>query len=151
MKRAISALFVMIVAISLATSAQAKEWETDFKRASTKAERSSKYMLLFFSGSDWCGWCKKLNKEVFKKNAFKKYARKNLVCVMVDFPQKKSQSKKLKKQNQDLAEKFGVTGYPSLFILSPQGDLVAKTGYSAAGAKEYVQQLQGVIEQHKDR
>jgi thioredoxin-related protein len=145
------ALFAIITAIGLATSAYAKQWETDFKRASSKAERTGKYMLVFFSGSDWCGWCKKLDKEVFRTNHFKNYADKNLVCVLVDFPRKKSQRKKIKKQNQELAGKYDVEGYPSLFLLSPEGDLVAKTGYMPGGAKKFVQQLRGTINQHNEK
>ena len=151
MKRSIVMVFVAVAALIMAASVQAKEWETDFKRASSGAEKTSKYMLLYFSGSDWCTWCKKLDKEVFEKRSFKDYSRKNLVCVTLDFPEKKSQRKKLKKQNQALAEKYGVRGYPTVLILSPQGNPVARTGYRAGGAKNYVEHLEGIISAHKEK
>ena len=81
----------------------------DFAKASEQAAKSGLYMLLDFSGSDWCGWCMKLEKEVFSQKDFKTWAEKNLVCVLVDFPQQKSQSREVKAQNEKLAEKYGVT------------------------------------------
>ncbi len=133
----------------LVVNVQAKDWETNFEKASAAAKKSEKYILLDFSGSDWCGWCIKLEKEVFKKKDFKKYAKDNLVCVLVDFPNRKSQSKKLKKQNAELAKKYGIRGYPTVIILSPDGDLVGRTGYQKGGPKKYVQHLREMIDKHK--
>jgi protein disulfide-isomerase len=106
-------------------------------------------MLLDFSGSDWCGWCVKLDKEVFSKPAFKTFAKTNLVCVLVDFPRQKPQSKKLKEQNAELARKYGIRGYPSVIVLSPEGDLVGKTGYQEGGPQKYVAHLQEMIDDYK--
>ena len=103
-------VLVTIGMFLLTLNVQAKSWETDFEKASEEAKESGKYMLLDFSGSDWCGWCIKLEKEVFKKSDFKKFAKDNLVCVLIDFPNKKRQSKKEKAQNAELAKKFGVRG-----------------------------------------
>jgi len=144
-------VFLLITAIFLSSLVQAKGWETDFNLASSSAERSGKYMLLYFSGSDWCGWCKKLDSQVFSKQEFKRYAHKNLICVQLDFPRKKSQSKKLKKQNQELAMKYSVRGYPTVFILSPQGEVLERSNYKDGGAKKYVEDLQQVIDAHKKR
>lgn len=62
--------------------------------------------FLDFSGSDWCGWCQRLDAEVFSKSEFKSYARQHLACVMVDFPRQKRQSKQVKTQNAELAKKY---------------------------------------------
>lgn len=143
---------VVLVAVMMAAfgvKAEAADWETDFAKASTNASKSGLYMLLDFSGSDWCGWCVKLDKEVFSKPDFKAFAKTNLVCVLVDFPKQKHQSKKLKDQNAELAKKFGIRGYPSVILLSPDGELAGTTGYQEGGAKKYVGQLKEIIAEHK--
>ena len=137
--------------VAFGMKAEAAGWETDFAKASTNASKSGLYMLLDFSGSDWCGWCMKLDEEVFSKADFKKYAKTNLVCVLVDFPQQKNQSKKLKEQNAELAKQYDVQGYPSVIVLSPEGNLVGRTGYQEGGAKKYVEDLKKMIDEHKQK
>jgi len=149
MKASIWKVSIVSLIALLGLKAQAANWETDFAKASTNASKNGLYMLLDFSGSDWCGWCMKLDKEVFSKNEFKTYATKNLACVLVDFPQQKKQSKKLKEQNSELAKKYGIRGYPTVIILSPEGDLVGQTGYKEGGPKTYVAHLQEMIDAYK--
>lgn len=149
-RKMLAGLAVMIMVV-LGVKAESAAWETDFAKASTNASKSELYMLLDFSGSDWCGWCMKLDAEVFSKADFKKYAKTNLVCVMVDFPHQKTQSKKLKEQNAELAKKYDVHGYPTVIILSPEGDLVGRTGYQEGGAKKYVEHLKEMIDEHKQK
>ena len=146
-----SKVIKMIIAVSLfmAVSLQAKDWETDFKKASAAAKKSGKYMLVDFTGSDWCGWCIKLDKEVFDKKEFKKYAKANLVTVKLDFPRRKKLSKKLQKQNNELMKKYGVRGFPTILILNSKGEQVAKTGYQAGGPEKYVEHLKKIIEDSK--
>ena len=96
----------VILAISLAFAASARaesSWQTDYKSAQEQAKASHKLLLVDFTGSDWCGWCIRLNAEVFSKPEFQNYATKNLVLVEVDFPRRKSQSTEVRKQNQELA------------------------------------------------
>lgn len=151
MKRSVIAGFVFMILVTFGFKAKADSWETDFAKASEQAAKSGLYMLLDFSGSDWCGWCMKLEKEVFSQKDFKTWAEKNLVCVLVDFPQQKSQSHEVKAQNEKLAEKYGVSGFPTVIILSPKGDLVARTGYREGGVKKYVAHLSKIIDGHKKR
>ena len=121
-------------------------WNTDFEKARATATAEGKYMLVDFSGSDWCGWCIKLENEVFSKKAFREYAKENLILVLADFPRNDSkQSAELKKQNKGLAEKFGVRGFPTVYILSPDGEAVAKTGYQAGGPEAYVEHVKKLI------
>ena len=126
-------ILILIIVMLCYSKTEAKEWRTDFKDAAAAAKASGKYILLDFSGSDWCGWCMKLEKEVFSQDAFKDFAEKNLVCVLVDFPHSIKQTKKLKQQNKDLAQKYGVKGFPTIIILSPDGKPVGKTGYLQGG------------------
>ena len=92
----------------LATSQSAQQWETNYQAALEQAAKENKMVLLDFTGSDWCGWCIKLKKDTFSKPEFQKLAEEKLVLVELDFPRSKTQSAELKKQNQELAEKFGI-------------------------------------------
>ena len=140
--------FALFVALSVTPLFAKGIWETDFEKASAEAKASNKYMLLDFTGSDWCGWCVKLDNEVFSESKFKKYAKGDLVCVLVDFPRKKL-SKKQSAKNDVLAKKYRITGYPSIIILTPDGKKIEQTGYLKGGAKEYVKHLKGIIDPHR--
>ena len=130
---------------------EATNWETNFEKASSAAKASGKYMLLDFSGSDWCGWCIKLEKEVFSQDTFKDFAEENLVCVLVDFPRAKEQAEELKQQNLELARKYEIKGYPTIIVLSPDGRTVGKTGYLQGGPWEYARHLKKIIEEYKGK
>ena len=138
---------IVLATVVIGAGAFASEgWETDFEKAKTKAKAEGKHILMDFSGSDWCGWCVKLDKEVFSQKAFKAYAKDNLVLVLADFPKDKSkQSEKLQKQNAALAKKYNIGGFPTVFILNPEGRLVAKTGYRPGGPEAYVEYIKTVI------
>ncbi len=141
----------VLAAISVSAGVFASDgWETNFEKAKTKAKEEGKHMLVDFSGSDWCGWCIKLDREVFSQSAFKDYAAENLVLVLADFPRDKSkQSADLQKQNEKLMNQFGVGGFPTVFILDSDGGIVAKTGYQAGGAEAYVEHVKALISETK--
>ena len=111
--------FLSIFGLHTAFSAEGGVWMTDFEAAQAKAAAEQKPMLLDFTGSDWCGWSIKLDKEVFSQEAFQNYAAEALVLVELDFPRGKDQSAELKAQNKALAEKYGIRGFPTILILSP--------------------------------
>ena len=149
MKKAFITGFLITIILSFGVLAQAENWNEDFEKASSEAKTSGKYLLLNFSGSDWCPWCMKLEREVFSHEAFKTFAKENLVYVSIDFPRKKYQSKKRKEENQKLMEKFKVRGLPTIIILSPDGELLGTTGYRSGGAERYVDHLKETINKHK--
>ena len=138
---------MILVAVSIGTGVLASEgWETDFEKAKAQAKAENKHILIDFSGSDWCGWCIKLDKEVFSQPAFKEYAQKNLVMVLADFPRDKSkQSEALQKQNNKLSKQFGVRGFPTVYVLDSSGEIIAKTGYQAGGPEAYVAHVKKLI------
>lgn len=120
-------------------------WMTDYEAAVDKASKEDKHLLLNFTGSDWCGWCIKLDKEVFSKEAFADYANDNLVLVKLDFPRKTKLSEELQKQNYGLAQQFKVRGYPTIYVLDPEKKVATKTGYQKGGAESYVKHLKEII------
>ena len=118
------------------TTAQADEWMVGYKKAMEKAKAEDKQVLINFTGSDWCGWCIKMDEETFSKPAFKKYADENLVLLMVDFPRNKEQSDKIKKQNEKLKQEYKVQGFPTFVLLDSDGKVLEKRpGYIPGGPK----------------
>jgi protein disulfide-isomerase len=118
----------------------AEQWETNYSAALEQAAKQNKMVLLDFTGSDWCGWCLKLQKDTFSRPEFQKFAAESLILVALDFPRGKQQSDGLKKQSEELAEKFGVQGFPTLVLLDPQGKEAARNvGYLAGGPEAFIQ------------
>lgn len=120
-------------------------WKTDYDAALKQAAAENKYVLVDFSGSDWCGWCMKLEKEVFSRKEFIDYAQDNLICVLLDFPRRKDLPKAQKDANQALLDQYQVQGFPTVLILNPQGRVIKRTGYQPDGAAKYVEFIKGVI------
>ena len=137
---------LIVVCLFAITGWATEGWLTDMELAAEKASKEGKHLLLDFSGSDWCGWCIRLDKEVFQKENWKEYASEHLVQVLVDFPQDKSeQSKTLQAENEALAKQYKVKGFPTVIILSPEGRLVDRTGYQRGGATAYIKHIKSLI------
>ncbi len=143
MKKFLTQILSVFAVLAVASSAAfaAAGWDDDYEKAVAKAKAEKKMVLLDFTGSDWCGWCIKLDKEVFSKPEFKEYAKANLVLVEVDFPQTKQLKKKVKEQNDKLQEKYGVQGYPTIIVLNSEGKQVGKLGYQAGGPAPFIAKL----------
>jgi thioredoxin-related protein len=100
-------------------------------------------LLVNFTGSDWCGWCIKFDKEVFSQAKFKEYANKNLVLLEVDFPRAKEQAVSLRKQNQELASQYQVEGFPTMVVLNEDGKKVWEhDGYLPGGPDAFIAELE---------
>ncbi len=123
------------------TTGDSLNWHTDLNEAINLAKKENKVVLINFTGSDWCQWCKKLNDEVFSKNEFEEFAGKNLVLVKIDFPRNIEQSNSTKYYNQQLATMYGVDGFPTIILLDKNGQGILKTGYMEGGVENYIQQL----------
>ena len=134
-------LFVSLLLLSLVSAQAEANWSTDFSKAQADAKSGHKLLLINFSGSDWCGWCKRLDAEVFSKSEFEQYAKDNLVLVMADFPRRKPLSDEVRKQNYELAERFQVGGFPTIVILNGDGKQVGQLGYIPGGANAFIGEL----------
>ncbi len=126
----------------LSARADEANWLTDYSKAQAEAKAKNKLLLVDFTGSDWCIWCKKLDAEVFSQPEFQDYAKDHLVLLTADFPRKGSQTPETKKQNSELAQKYGVQGFPTIVVLNGDGKQVGELGYDPGGASAFVQQLQ---------
>lgn len=116
-------------------------WMTDFAAAQKKAEAEGKDLFINFTGSDWCGWCMRLDKEVFSQKLFIYEAQKHFVFVYVDFPRNKKLDDTLQAQNEKLAQSYQAEGFPTIILATADGKPYAKTGYEEGGPLVYLQQL----------
>lgn len=140
-------LAVLFIALSLNGFAQQKEteWHTDVNKAINLSVQTGKPLFFFFTGSDWCGWCKRLQKEVFFKPEFQKWANNAVVLVELDFPRRTKLPEATQKQNRELASMFGVRGYPTVWLVTPtiaEGKVnfnkLGSQGYVAGGPKAWI-------------
>lgn len=125
-------------------------WEVSLEKARVQSVKTGKPILANFTGSDWCGWCIKLKKSVFVTDEFKQWAEKNVILLELDFPKRVAVPAEIKKQNSELAQAFGVRGYPTVWIFkftedSGTGETkiagLAKTGYMA-NAKSWIKDIE---------
>ena len=140
-------LFLILVAwLATSAGASAADWQTDYAKALQMAKSQNKQVLLDFSGSDWCGPCIELRKQVFSRPEFRAYADKNLILVEIDYPQRKKQSAELKKQNEKLSKHYGIDekGFPTVVLLDPTGKVIREfTGYDGEKTAGLIAWIEG--------
>ena len=144
MKTYLGKLTGVLAALAFAsTVALAKDgWSEEYDKALAQAKADKKLVLLDFTGSDWCGWCIKLDKEVFSQAEFTEYAKKNVVLVELDYPRSKEQSKEIKAQNAKLQGEYMIKGYPTIIVLNSEGKKVGELGYQPGGPKAFIAELE---------
>lgn len=149
----IVALFLLVSSFS---NAQELVWHTDANKAITESNKSKKPLLLFFTGSDWCGWCIKLQKEVFTQPDFKKWAKDNVVLLELDFPRRTAQEDNIKMQNAQIQQVFGVRGYPTIWFVNAQIENekvnfapVGSVGYVAGGPEKWIESAKTILASKK--
>lgn len=144
MKKAVLLLFLTLGALTVRSQAKAEakpqglEWHTDIAKAVSLSEKSKKPLLMFFTGSDWCGWCMKLQREVLTTPEFIKWAKDNVILVELDFPRRTAQSDALKQQNAQLNQFFSVRGYPTVWFAKGNKTADGKINFEAMGSTGYV-------------
>ena len=138
-------LLILVAFSSISLFAQELSWETDMSKAAERAEKEHKVIMLFFTGSDWCGWCIRLQNEVFKQADFKSWAQEKVVLVELDFPRNTPQSEDIKNQNVTLSQMFEVKGYPTVWFVKPSKagekinlEKIGSTGYVAGGPEAWL-------------
>ena len=139
-----------VVAVLGTARAESLTWQTDFEAAKTQAKTEKKFLLVDFTGSDWCIWCQKLKKEVFDNEPFQTEAPKQFVLVELDFPQAKKLPDDLKEQNQKLAKQYKTRGFPTVLILDPDGKVIAQTGYLPGGSEHYQKHLTELVDVYQN-
>ena len=122
-----------------------QDWETSYKNSIIKAQNQNKKIILVFQGSDWCGPCIKLSKEIWSKEEFISYSKINYILIQADFPRKKKNAltKEQQKINNFLAEKYNPNGYfPLVVVLNKNGEVLGETSYKKTTPKQYINLLE---------
>ena len=140
-----------VVLIASATfSFGADGWLTDWEAAKAKSKAENKPILINLTGSDWCGWCIKIEKEIFSQKAFKDFAAENVILMEADFPKKKELPADLKKQNAALEKEYLNKGYPTLYLLDSEGKKLSEDlGELKGGTDAYIAKLKELIAKAK--
>ncbi len=140
-----SALACIVAAAAMAATSTPKGFTDDLGAALKSAKANKRYVVAVFSGSDWCGWCKKLEKEILSTEEFRKGAAGKYELVYIDNPRNKDLlSEHGKKNNEKLTAKYDVNGFPTVLILDGEGKKVAEMGYDRGGPVRYLEKLEEV-------
>lgn len=149
-------LTMLLVFGSMTLQAQELTWETNLQKAVEMSIKTKKPLLLFFTGSDWCGWCIRLQNEVLKTPDFAKWAKDNVILVELDFPRRSPQQPEIAQQNNELQQIFAVRGYPTVWFATPSKkdgkinlDKLGSTGYVAGGPGKWLEGANQILAQKK--
>ena len=140
----VKSLLLAMTAALCVDSAVALNWTTDFQAAKATARDQDKAMFVFFTGSDWCGWCKKLDREILSTTDFAMFATPNLVLVKVDFPRYAPLPLVQAAANDKLAAELNIQGYPTVVIFGKDGREVARLGYQEGGPGPFINRLKSI-------
>jgi len=138
-------LLAAIAILSLGSFGFADEWLTDYAKAIAQAKAQNKPVLVDFTGSDWCGWCIRLDREVFSLQDFKSYAAQKFILLKIDFPRSKALPAAEQAQNEKLASRYQVQGFPTVLVLNPNGSKAGELGYLPGGPQAFISALEKVL------
>ncbi len=141
---------LLIFGLVVPAGAAGNQWLTDFAAAKAQAKKEKKYLFIDFTGSDWSGWCRKLDKEVFSQKAFQDKIKERFVLVQLDFPKQTKQDEKIARQNKELSEKFNIRGFPTIILADAEGKEFARTGYRTGGPEAYLTTLDNYVKNFDD-
>jgi protein disulfide-isomerase len=162
MKKIISLLIILSISSYLIAQADYKAanegWLVSLEEAYKLHEKTGKPILANFTGSDWCGWCIRLTKDVFSTNEFKTWSKDNVILLELDFPKRKSLPDEIKAQNASLQNSFKITGYPTIWVFNLNKkttgefdiDALGKTGYTKT-PEDFIDSVEKMIVQKKTK
>lgn len=146
MKSLYVCLFVGCIAVT--ASAQSADytasnpgWLVDLDEAYAESQKEGKPILANFTGSDWCGWCKRLTASVFSKPEFKTWAEQNVVLLELDFPRRTRIPDEYRQQNFNLQRALKVTGYPTIWVFDLDKNSKGQYQISALGKTGYARSV----------
>lgn len=146
----LTALFLLLSGFIMGNRAQAQEvkdgltWYTDINQVYELSKKTEKPIFAFFTGSDWCGWCHRLEANVYRKADFKEWAKNNVILLELDFPRNKKLPDALAQQNAGLQQFFNVQGFPTIWMFFMDKDVkTSKINIAPLGSLGYPQSAPG--------
>ena len=143
MKKTLLGISLLASALALSPASALTGFDPDYDAARARAKANGRPMVVLFTGSDWCGWCIKLEKEVFSQPEFLSAATNEFELVVLDFPSDKSkQTDAQRKRCEELSEKFQVQGFPTVKVLKASDEsVICEMGYAKGGAAKWLENL----------
>lgn len=123
-------------------------WMTDYQEAIALSKSTSRPIFLFFTGSDWCGWCHKLEKEILETSEFIQGASEKLIFVKLDYPMRSELDPTSTAQNNQLKEKYSVRNFPTIVLVDPDQQPIGVTGYRAGSGKQYAAHIMKMVNEY---
>jgi len=123
------------------------EWQTNYNNALAQAKQKSLPVVLFFTGSDWCTWCNKIENEALDTPEFAQAADGKFIFVKLDYPMYKKLDGQTTQQNNSLKQKYDIKGYPTVIIIDSNERVLGSTGYVAGGGRNYANHLRSIANQ----
>jgi len=144
-------LLVLAVLLAITSSifaqggykAESEGWLVDLQQAYKISKETNKPIMANSTGSDWCGWCKRLKAVAFDKPEFKEWAKNNVVLLELDYPKRKKIPEEIRKQNQQLQQIFKVMGYPTVWIFTMSENESNQVQFHALGKTGYPRTTRG--------
>ena len=129
------------------TGATVGTWTMDYDAALALAKKDNKPVFLCFTGSDWCRWCKLMDRVVFSEPTWQNYAKENIILVWLDFPRNSALvPAEVATKNKDLMAKYGVRGFPTYVVLDPAGEELGRLGADQrSNPASFIKQLEAVL------
>ena len=141
--------FVLFLCLGITSYAETT-WLTDLTVAQDQAKQESKCILVNFTGSDWCPWCIKLDKEIFETEQFSDFAKEHLVLVKLDYPRHNNQDPEVRAANARLKGKYIITGFPTIILLNKDGKETTRRIGGASTLESFMQWLEINTSNKKD-
>ncbi|MDD5350855.1 MAG: thioredoxin family protein [Chthoniobacteraceae bacterium] len=132
----------LAVLLSVGAFVSAQEWLSDYPQALAQAKAQKKAVVIDFTGSDWCTWCMKLDREVFATAEFKNYAAQNLVLLRADFPKRHALPAAQEAHNEKLAARYHVNAFPTVIVLRSDGSKAGELGYQPGGPRPFLRSVE---------
>lgn len=143
-------LAMLLMCGTVMTFADAAKWTDNFPQAVAGAKKEKKPILMLFTGSDWCPYCIRMDEEAFAKPQFAEFLNRNFVLFKADFPKQKQLLPGTVQQNNALARKYGIEGFPTVLVISADGKVLAKTGYlSTTRVDDYIKHYEAILKKIK--
>lgn len=146
--RCFIALILLATGIGLAAQLDSEEiaWLIDNDEAQDLARMEERPVFMLFVGSDWCVWSGRMEDEILSTQQFAEYALKNLVLLKVDFPKSIELPEARMKKSRKLQKKYKISGYPTVVVTDPDGNVLGKLVYMNGGPEPFLGALTKLIE-----